>query len=177
MDAYIGEIRMFAGDFAPSGWSLCNGSLLSINQWSALYSLIQNYYGGDGVQTFAVPDLRGRAPVSAGQGPGLSNYYLGQRAGGESVTITTAQMPAHNHLVNANSVGANQILPTGFYPSDLIDPISGDGTNLYSNVAPDVTLNAGTISTTGGSQPVKIVPPVLAVNYIIALVGEYPSRS
>jgi microcystin-dependent protein len=176
MEPYIGEIRMFAGDFAPRDWALCDGSLLRIDRWDKLFSLIQNYYGGDGVSTFALPDLRGRAPIQQGQGNNLSPYYLGQVTGSESVVLSKDQMPAHSHLINANSTGANQVLPTSFYPSALIDSVSGQSTNLYSDVTPDVTLNAGTVSTVGGATAVKLVQPVLAINFIIALEGIYPSR-
>jgi len=177
MEPYIGEIRMFAGDFAPRGWALCDGSLLRIDQWDKLFSIIQTYYGGDGASYFAVPDLRGRAPVNAGASTGItSGYYLGQKDGSESVVLSKDQMPAHSHLINANSTGANQVLPTNFYPSALIDPVSGDSTSLYSNVTPDVTLNVGTVSTVGGTTAVKLVQPVLAITFIIALEGIYPPR-
>jgi microcystin-dependent protein len=176
MEPYIGEIKMFAGDFAPRGWALCDGRLLQIGQWQALFSLIQTYYGGDGVSNFAVPDLRSRAPIQQGQGNSLSPYYLGQMTGSESVVLSKDQMPAHSHLINANSTGANQVLPTSFYPSALIDSVSGESTSLYSDVTPDVTLNAGTVSTVGGTTAVKLVQPVLAVNFIIALEGVYPPR-
>ena len=177
MEPYIGEIRMFAGDFAPRDWALCDGSLLRIDQWQKLFSIIQTYYGGDGASTFAVPDLRGRAPIQQGQGNTLSPYYLGQMAGSETVVLSKDQMPAHSHLINANSTGANQVLPTNFYPSALIDSVSGESTSLYSDVTvPDVTLNAGTVSTVGGTTAVKLVQPVLAINFIIALEGIYPSR-
>ncbi|MGF7040598.1 phage tail protein [Mucilaginibacter lappiensis] len=176
MEPYIGEIKMFAGDFAPRGWALCDGRLLQIGQWQALFSLIQTYYGGDGVSNFAVPDLRSRAPIQQGQGNNLSPYYLGQMTGSESVVLSKDQMPAHSHLINANSTGANQVLPTSFYPSALIDSVSGESTSLYSDVTPDVTLNAGTVSTVGGTTAVKLVQPVLAVNFIIALEGVYPPR-
>ncbi|WP_295719299.1 tail fiber protein [Mucilaginibacter sp.] len=176
MEPYIGEIKMFAGDFAPRGWALCDGSLLQISQWQALFSIIQTYYGGDGMSNFALPDLRGRAPIQQGQGKDLSAYNLGQAIGKESVVLSTDQMPAHTHLIKANSTGANQVLPTNFYPSALIDSVSGESKNLYSDVAPDVTLNPGSVSTVGGATAVNLVQPVLAINFIIALEGIYPSR-
>src|SRR5690348_13380835 len=119
---YIGEIRMFGGNFAPAGWAFCNGQLLPIAQNDALYTLLGTTYGGDGVNTFALPDLRGRAPVHFGQGSGLSNYVQGQQYGAEQVTLNVNQIPAHNHLVNCNSAGSNQAgvatktTPAGNFP-------------------------------------------------------------
>ena len=177
MEPYIGEIKMFAGTFAPSGWQLCNGQLLSISQNTALFSLLGTTYGGNGTTTFALPDLRGRAPIHQGQGNGLSNYVLGEVIGTENVTLSQQQMPVHTHNVRAVSAPADQAVPTNFYPSAIIDPTTGSSTNSYSDATADVSMNPGTITPAGGSLPVNIIQPILAVNFIIALTGVYPSRN
>lgn len=177
MEPYIGEIRMFAGNYAPQNWATCDGQLMSIAQNNALFAILGTNYGGDGIRTFGLPDLRSRAPIHAGQGPGLSPYVQGQTGGNESVTLTQQQMPAHSHLIKAYSGGANQILPTNYYPSDQVDPVSGQGTQTYSDQTPDVNLNPGTVGTTGGNQPISTISPVLAVTFIIALSGVWPPRS
>ncbi len=176
MEPYIGEIKMFAGTYAPQGWATCDGQLLSIAQNSALFALLGTLYGGDGMNTFALPDLRSRAPIHAGQGRGLTSYTQGQTGGSESVTLTQKQMPAHSHSFNAYSAGANQILPTNYYLSDQVDPLTGQGTQMYSDQTPDVVLNPGTIGLAGGNQPVGTISPVLAVTFIIALSGIWPPR-
>ncbi len=177
MENYLGEIRMFGGNFAPSGWALCNGQLMSISQYSALFAIIGTYYGGNGVQTFALPDLRSRAPVHQGQGNGLSPYVMGEAAGVENVTLTQGQMPAHTHLVRAVSAAADQGVPTNTYLSTIQDPNTGAYTNFYSDATPDVTMNPGALSSAGNSLPLQVIQPVLAVTFIIALVGVFPSRN
>ena len=172
---YIAEIRMFAGNFAPRGWAFCDGQLLSIAQNTALFSILGTTYGGDGRQTFALPDFRGRAPVHAGasQGPGLSSYVLGQQGGTEAVALSVPQLPAHGHLVNAVASGGNQASPTGNLPA-----IESTGTSLdYSNSASNAQMHAGMINSTGSGQPHSNVPPYLCVNFIIALQGIFPSRN
>lgn len=179
MEPLIGEIKIFAGDFAPRGWLLCNGQLLSINQYQTLFSIIQTYYGGDGMQTFALPDLRGRAAVSAGQAPNLSGYGLGQTKGSENVSITVNNLPAHSHGVGAVSGGTqNQPTPGGnLLCNTAIDPITGVGPALFTDAKDtDSTMNAKMIQATGGNQAMSVLQPVLALNYIIAWDGIYPSR-
>lgn len=177
MEPYIGEIRMFAGDFAPRGWALCDGSLLRIDQWDKLFSIIQTYYGGDGASNFAVPDLRGRAPVSAGASTGYtSGYYLGQRNGSENVTLTPAQMPAHSHVVNAFSGGGDLIQPSAGVPASTIDPGPGTLYSSYSSADPNQQMSPKMIQPSGDSRPFSVIQPVLAVTYIIALEGIYPPR-
>ena len=170
----MGEIKLFAGTFAPKGWMLCSGQLMSISQNSALFSLIGNYYGGDGQVTFALPNLQGRVPIHAGQGPGTSRYEIGQIGGSESVTLTTQQMPAHTHSINCSST-ANQPIPGSFYPAASSDPAIGTVINSYSSTT-DSQMNPAAVIPTGGSQPVLTVPPYLAMYYIIAIEGIYPSR-
>lgn len=171
---YVGEIRMFAGSFSPAGWKLCDGSLLPISQNEVLYTLLGTTYGGDGVTTFAIPDLRGRVPVHAGNGAGLSPVVLGQKAGTEQVTMTVNQMPAHSHPLMAQSAEGNANLPTNnaFANTGSSDPDFAPGT-----VTPDVQMGVQSIGQTGGNQPFSINQPSLAINYIIALFGIYPARN
>ena len=169
---YIGEIRMFAGNFAPRDWALCDGQLLPISQHSALFSILGTMYGGDGRTTFALPDLRGRVAIHPGQGPGLSYYNQGAIGGSETNTLTTNQLPSHNHSVNAVTATGNQTSPTGNLVAD-----SGLFDNEYSNANADTTLKSTMIGNTGGGQPVNNIQPYGTVNYIICLQGVYPSRS
>jgi microcystin-dependent protein len=177
MEPYLGEIRMFAGNFAPSGWQLCNGQLLSISQYSALFAILGTTYGGNGTTTFALPNLQSRIPLHWGTGPGLSNYVIGEATGVENVTLLQNQMPIHTHMVNSVSVAADQGSPKNFYPSASNDPSDGNTINTYSDANPDSTLNPATIGTAGGSIPFSVLQPVLAVTFIIAMVGIFPSRN
>ena len=170
---FLGEIKMFVGNFAPSGWAFCDGQLLSISQNTALFSILGTTYGGDGQTNFALPDLRGRAPLHSGQGPGLSLYQLGQQGGAETVTLTPAQMPAHSHSVNAVTSGGKQASPSNNLPA-----VESTGTSLdYSSDPANTVMSNGMIATTGGSQPVSVVQPYLTVSFIIALQGIFPSRN
>jgi len=172
-EQYLGEIRMTGFNFAPQGWMLCNGQLLPISQYAALFSLIGTYYGGDGRSTFALPDLRGRVPVHQGQGAGLSPYVMCENAGVESVQLAPGQMPSHSHLVNAVAAGGNSASPSGSLPA-----IESTGTSLdYSTAAAGVQMSASMISAAGGTTPVPVMQPYLCVNFIIALTGIFPSRS
>ncbi|HEX3879982.1 MAG TPA: tail fiber protein [Bryobacteraceae bacterium] len=169
-DPYIGQIMMFAGNFAIRGWALCNGQTMSIQQNSALFSLVGTYYGGNGQTTFNLPDLRSRVPIHQGQGTGLSNYTIGQSGASENVSLTVNQMPAHNHLVNANS-GGNVKTPSNNYPGNENIPIG-----IYS-ASTSVTMNPATLSTAGGNQPFTVVQPYLCITFLIALQGIFPSRN
>ena len=174
----MAEIKLFAGNFAPNGWFFCDGSTLPINQYSALFALLGTTYGGDGVQTFQLPDLRGRTPIHSGNGQGknVSRYELGQIGGTENVTLSALQMPAHSHLINTVTLG-NLPQPNGNVPAGLfVDPSTGEGTNNWSNAKADSTLSPATIAATGGNQPVNVVTPYLGINYIIAWTGVWPSR-
>ena len=175
MDPFLGEIRMFGGNFAPVSWALCNGQLLSISQNSALFSILGTTFGGDGIQTFGLPDLRGRVPLHFGQGPGLSSYQLGQASGSESVSLLVTQMPAHNHALQANSNIGDNPSPIGNL-SAVVDDSSGRGLNAYSST-PSGTMSNAAITNAGGSQPHPNMQPYLCVNFIIALQGIYPTRS
>jgi len=167
---YIGEIRMFGGNFAPAGWAFCNGALQPIDQNESLFQLIGTTYGGDGQTTFALPDLQGRVPIHQGQGPGLSNYLIGEKAGVESVTVTTAQIPAHSHPALCLSGGGSSSNPAGGL-------WAGSDVNQYAAAAPNATMGNPPMPTTavGGSQPHDNMIPFLCVSYIISLFGIFPS--
>ncbi len=174
-EAYIGEIRMFAGNFAPRGWALCDGQLLPIHQNQALFSIVGTMYGGDGRTTFALPDLRGRVVVHPGQGPGLTRRQIGEKGGSETNTLTIAQIPAHSHTASATNPvfndEANTDDPTGKHPA-----VSGE--NMYSDKATgNGALPEVTIGNTGGGQAVNNMQPFLGINYIICLQGIFPSRN
>ncbi|MCG8476541.1 MAG: tail fiber protein [Cytophagales bacterium] len=193
MEGVIGEIRMFAGNFAPRAWAFCEGQLQSIAQNNALFSILGTTYGGDGRTTFALPDLRGRTAIAPGTGPGLSTRKLGARSGQETITLGPLQMPAHNHLcMNINLVHpkisvaktANTSSPENAYPAD-----AGSGKNNYNpenfagttdvmalavNMSFDMEASTGSM---GGGKEHNNMQPFLAVNYIICLAGVFPSRS
>ncbi len=181
-EGFLGEIRMFAGNFAPRSWALCQGQLLPISQNSALFSILGTTYGGDGRTTFALPDLRGRAPVSQGRGPGLSDYRLGQRGGVENVTLNALQIPSHTHVLSGGvKVGVNTNTATGTDGGGAT--LGSAGANIYNGSPPEDgedlngVSNNFQIQNTGGNQSHENRMPWLAVNYIIAIQGTYPSRS
>jgi microcystin-dependent protein len=172
---FLGEIRMFGGNFAPKGWAMCNGQILSIAQNTALFSLLGTTYGGNGVSTFALPDLRGRVPLHLGQGPGLSNYTEGQQGGSENVTLLLAQMPAHNHTISGVNSGGNQAGPAN---GSFAVESTGTSLNYANSSAPPISpMNPAMLSQTGQSQPHNNQQPYLCINFIIALVGIFPSRN
>jgi microcystin-dependent protein len=174
---YIGEIRMFAFGTrgAPNNWQACDGSLLPISEYDALFALIGTTYGGDGQTTFAVPDLRGRLPIHQGTGPGLSTYVIGQRAGTETVTVLPTQMPAHAHTLVATSGAAAAITPGN---TQLPGAVSGE-TFYVSDLTGAIAqpMSAQSTSQAGGSQPHENCMPTLTVQYCIALFGIFPSQA
>jgi len=177
MDEYLGIVKLFAGPFAPQNWAYCDGSLLQIRQYSALYAVIGTLYGGDGVNTFALPDLRSRVAIGAGSGPGLSPYQPGNKGGTEKVTLTVQQLPVHTHntlisqTVATTNDPATGILAKSNYPNpETGDPIPS---NTYAATSNGQAAN---ISSAGGSQPVSLLQPYLGMNYIICINGLYPSR-
>jgi len=172
-EPFIGEIILFAGNFAPRGWALCQGQLLSIAQNTALFSILGTTYGGDGVTTFALPDLRGRVPVGQGQGPGLSNYVLGEQSGSENVTLIITEIPAHNHMVNCVNGDGDKQTPV----SNLLANDGSGAANPYSSLSPSGQMNPLAIQPAGGSQPHNNLQPYLGLNYIIAMEGIFPSRN
>jgi microcystin-dependent protein len=174
-DCYIAEIRPFAGtsNFIPSGWVLCDGRLLSVSSYQPLFTLIGTKFGGDGVSNFAVPDLRSRLPIGSGQGTGLANNYAYAATGGaESVTLQTAQTPAHTHAFNVSKAAATANTPSGNLYADP-SPNHFYATTPTSGSAPQV-LNADSVSNTGGGQSHQNTMPSIAINYIIATTGIYP---
>lgn len=174
-EPYIGEISLFAGNFAPRGWAFCQGQLLPIAQYTALFSLLGTTFGGNGQTTFALPDLRGRVAVGFGQGPGLPFVNQGEQAGEPTHTLISPEMPAHSHP--AQAVGVNAAGNSGS-PGGNVPAASTARDNIYSNAAPNVPMAPGSISigAAGGSQPHNNMQPYLGLSYIIALEGIYPSR-
>ncbi|MDP4261964.1 MAG: tail fiber protein [Bacteroidota bacterium] len=183
IDPYMANVTVFAGNFAPRGWMFCNGQLLSISQYDALYALIGTFYGGDGQTTFALPDLRSRVAVSTGQGPGMSSYQLGQTGGNESVTILSNQLAQHTHaLISLTGAPAASSAPgITDTPGNTVVPAQINGSPAAYSTAPSATLGNGTITAptpaVGGSLPVNVLSPVLAMNYIICVEGIFPSRN
>ena len=163
---YIGEIRMFAGNFAPVGWAFCNGALMDISQNDALFNLIGTTYGGDGQTTFALHNLQSSIPVHVGPG-----FALGQSGGTESVTLTTSQIPAHSHVAQCNSGTGNLLNPGG---GVWAQPTTGTD---YSDVAPGLIMDPAALQPAGGSQPHDNMVPFLAVNFILSLFGIFPSQT
>lgn len=170
-EPYVGEIRVFAGNFAPVGWAFCDGQDLSISEYSTLFTLIGTTYGGDGQSTFALPDLRGRLPVHMGPNPTTGTaYVLGEQAGVETVTLTSAQIPAHSHQANGQSTPGTQESPAG-------GVWAASALNGFDTGTPDLTMHPEAIGPTGGNQPHSNLMPYLAVNFIIALNGIFPIQS
>lgn len=173
-DPFLGEIALVAFNFEPIGWAFCNGQLLSIAQNQALFSLLGTTYGGDGVTNFALPDLRSRVPLHFGQGPGLSSYALGQSVGVESVALQTPQIPAHTHSYSPQASSQPGSTST---PNGALWAGSASGDTLYNSGASNTNMAPQTLGQTGGGQAHENRQPTLALNYIIALQGIYPSRS
>jgi microcystin-dependent protein len=179
-DPFVGEIRIFAGTFAPSGWALCQGQLLPIQQNAALFSLLGTTYGGNGQTTFGLPNLQGRAPISFGTLAGGSTYVQGQAAGAEHVTLTANNLAVHTHpyAPQESSAAADQTDPTGAIPAMVNDGTRGGNVYPgYTKTAATGTMQAQTTGAAGGSVPVSVLQPYLVLNFIIALVGIFPSRS
>ncbi len=162
---FIGEIRMFGGNFAPAGWAFCNGALMAIDQNDALFNLIGTTYGGDGQTTFALPDLQSRVPIHVGPG-----FALGQSGGAETVTLTSSQIPAHSHVPQANpNVGTQSGPASGVWAQSTL--------NQFSSTAPSVTMAPQALGSSGGSQPHDNMMPFLVVNFILSLFGIFPSQT
>ncbi len=187
-EPFIGQIQTYGFNFAPRGWALCDGQLLPISQNTALFSLLGTIYGGDGRNTLGLPDLRGRAPIHFGNGPGLSTRKIGSKGGEEWVTLNLTQMPSHNHTASSSGFTARMLCNNG--PATKDTPVGNtlaelDRSNQYTDQAPNAQMAAGTveidgavtINNNGGSQPHHNMQPYLTINYSIALVGLFPSRS
>lgn len=167
-EPFLGQISIFGFNFPPRGWATCSGQILPIAQNTALFSLLGTTYGGNGQTTFALPDLRGRVPVSFGQGPGLSNVQLGQQAGSETVTLTSGQLAQHNHGIVASNAAATGSRPGGNF-------LSAGGS--FTNTSDGTTMNPGMDQVAGGGQPHENRQPYLGLNVCIALEGIFPSRN
>lgn len=167
---YIGEIRMFGGPFAPQGWALCNGALLTISDNDELFSLLGTTYGGDGRTTFGLPDLRSRIPIHYGNGPGLTSRALGAKGGAENVTLSSNQLASHSHEVLASTERADDTQPSGkVHATSTVEVYSSSGS---------ASMNSQAVTTTGkGSSSISNWQPYLCINFIIALTGIYPSRT
>lgn len=168
--SYVGEIKMFAGQRLPPGWLRCDGSLLPIADWETLFILLGTTYGGDGENTFRVPDLRGRIPIHQGQGSGLPNYFLGQSGGNETVTLTSAQMGQHTHNVGASN-------STGTSPSPANAVWGTAPANIYNTSAPSTPMAGNIVSVAGSNQPHENLQPILCISFIISGFGIFPSQS
>lgn len=169
MDPFIGQIMMFGGNFAPRGWAFCDGQLLSISAHSSLFSILGTIYGGDGVSSFALPDMRGRAAIGKGTGPGLTPRIEGHRMGEEHVTLTVSQIPSHHHNPQASSQVGNEQLPIGNVSAE-----EGAPNPIFQNTPNGVMKET---TNTGGGQSHDNMQPSIVMNYVIALEGIYPSRS
>ncbi len=184
-DGFIGEIRMFGGNFAPRSWAFCDGQLLKISSNDALFSILGTTYGGDGRTTFGLPELRGRVPLQQGHGPGLHTRSLGQKSGSYETTLQPIHLPVHNHDLNikvadgkGDSFGANG----NYIAQKAVDIDNNDTIEMYklagdATFGNNATLNGLELQRTGSQQPFNNMPPYLTVNYIICVYGTYPSRS
>jgi microcystin-dependent protein len=183
MDEYVGIIRIFAGDFTPSGWLMCDGTLYNISDYAALFAVCSNFYGGDGKTTFAVPDLRGRVPIGMGEGAGIPAYALGEMGGFETATIAPFNLPAHNHTINGNV----QMLVND-NPAQIDSPVStylaqpssnayyAGGSGIPGGKSADLDVNLS-LGNTGNSVPFEVNPPYVGLNYIICVSGIFPLNS
>jgi microcystin-dependent protein len=163
---YVGELRMFAGNFAPAGWMFCEGQLLPISEYETLFNLIGTTYGGDGQSTFALPDLRGRVPIHSGSG-----FTLAETGGVETVTLTVNQIPSHNHAFLASNAPGRQVSPAGNFLAQSFS------VTPYINDVPNANMNAAAVTSVGGSQPHNNFQPYLCVDFIISLFGIFPSQT
>jgi microcystin-dependent protein len=178
---FLGQIALFPYNYAPRGWALCQGQLLSISQNTALFSLLNTYYGGDGRVTFALPNLQSRVPIGTGQGPGLSNYTIGEELGLESVTLLSSENASHNHSLNATTDAGTVVTAAN---NQLANAISGTRTSanlglIYSSTSnnPNTSLAPNALTFTGGNAPHNNIQPYQCLSYCIALQGIYPSRN
>jgi microcystin-dependent protein len=170
---YVGEIRLFAGNFAPSGWAFCDGALIPISENDTLFTLLGTTYGGDGQETFALPNLQSRVPVHMGTGPDGTTYTIGQMAGTESETLTTQQIPAHSHQAIGTTDGASLLSPQNGVLAQASSTQAG--MMSYNPPPPAVSMLATEVTTVGGSQPHDNVQPFLCINFIISLFGVFPT--
>jgi microcystin-dependent protein len=171
-EPYVGEIRMFGGNFAPAGWMFCDGATLAISDYDVLFQLIGTTYGGDGQSTFNLPNLQSRVPIHMGSGPGGTTYQIGELAGTEQETLTVQQIPVHTHALTATTTLGNTITPGGKVLAQTIASITP-----YAEDVATVNMNVSAIGPAGGSQPHENVQPFLCINFIISLFGVFPSQT
>lgn len=177
MDPFIGEIRVFAGNFAPKGWAFCNGDILPIRAYTALFSLLGVSYGGNGTTTFALPNLKGTAPMGAGQGPGLSSRSLGDTDGEATHTLTNSELPAHNHAIACTGGPGTLAGPKGnYFAGSQEDRGTGIANDTPYDPASDSMMSPALLLPNGGSGAHNNMQPYLGINYIIALDGIFPTR-
>ncbi|HTI69186.1 MAG TPA: tail fiber protein [Candidatus Limnocylindria bacterium] len=177
MTAYLGLVLPVAFGFAPKGWNLCQGQLLSISQNQALFSLLGTFYGGNGTTTFALPELRGRAAVGYGSGAGLPPVEIGQSAGSSTVTLLPSNLPPHNHMIKCGAAGTTAVGVGGFLANST-DPNGGTLKSDISDPAQATAiLNPAALAVAGASVPLNLMPPYLAINYVICMSGIFPSRN
>ena len=175
-DPFVGEIKLFGGSFAPAGWAMCQGQLMPISENETLFNLIGTIYGGDGEETFGIPDLQGRLPVHQGQGPGITqNYQIGEKGGVESVTLTGQQIPIHNHAVLVTQTN-QQVGPQDAFFATATSLQAG--VNTYNDASPaDTPLVNTSLQPIGGNQPHENIQPTLGISYIISLFGIFPTQN
>jgi microcystin-dependent protein len=174
-NVYMAQITLFPYNFAPRGWAFCQGQTLDISQNSALYALVGTTYGGNGQTTFLLPQLTGATAINWGQGPGLSNYTIGQALGTDNVTLTTNQIPGHSHTADVNTTALANVVNTPANGSWIYTKATGS--DLFSNTAPNAAFNASALQASGAGQPHSNEQPFLALNYCIALEGLFPQRN
>jgi microcystin-dependent protein len=174
-DPYLGEIRIFAGNFAPKGWALCDGQLMAISQNTALFSLLGTMYGGDGKSTFALPGLQGRVPIDQGQGPGMSQRVVGENGGSSTVTLLVTGMPSHPHVAGCQTNPGGLPAPTNNVWSGL--PGRPTPPPVYTTAGPNTNMSPQALGQTGGSLPHNNMSPYLGLTFIIALQGVFPTRN
>ena len=170
-EPFVGEVRLFAGNFAPNGWAFCDGQLVPISENETLFNLIGTTYGGDGQNTFALPDLRGRVPVHQGSNGQSGFYVVGEQGGVETVTLSAPQMPAHTHAMLASTTAAS----SAHAAADVLG--SSAAMNLYGTGTPNMAMDANALSALGGGQPHDNMPPYVALNYIVSFFGVFPSQN
>jgi len=180
MEPFLGQITLYACNFAPYGWLQCQGQILPIQQYAALFSLLGTNFGGNGTSNFSLPNLQSTVPIGQGQGAGLSDYVMGETGGSENVSLTLSTMPAHSHPMLAYTATATATNPAGALTAK--GPSSGghgggDATTLYSTTAPNVALAPGSVGPAGGNIPHSNLQPLLALNWCIATTGVFPTRS
>ncbi len=178
-DPFLGETMLFGGNFCPRGWAKAEGQLLAISSYEALFSLYGTIYGGDGRTSFGLPDLRGRTPIGAGQGDGLTTRALGARVGTDQpFVLTVATMPAHNHKFRGYNQPADKAGPGGKYLAQPVQTPTGDGAaNIYTTATPNRTMAADMLTSIGSGTPVRALRPVSALQWCVAMTGIYPSRN